>query len=145
MGFFSLLGRSPESGMRAASLRTGEPRDTVSAHLRTSGRFSCWPARTHLHTHAHARRRVHRRTRFGWWWLSVLERAGRTDALNTTHAGDVSSPHDALPLIKKGKRGEKKWIQGASERWLRSSASHYESLKWDCNPDTTLSFSLAAF
>lgn len=28
-----LLGRSSESGMRGASLRTGEPRDTVSAHL----------------------------------------------------------------------------------------------------------------
>lgn len=31
--FFFLLGRSSESGMRGASLRTGEPRDTVSAHL----------------------------------------------------------------------------------------------------------------
>lgn len=61
--FFSLLGRSSESGMRGASLRTGEPRDTVSAHPWTSGRFSCWPARAQalLHTHAHARRRVHRR------------------------------------------------------------------------------------
>lgn len=29
------------------------------------------------------------------------------DALNTTHAGDVSSPHDALPLTKEGKEGRK--------------------------------------
>ena len=49
-GFFPPLGRSPESGMRGASLRTGEPRDTVAAHLRTFGRFSCWPARTHSRT-----------------------------------------------------------------------------------------------
>lgn len=99
-------------------------------------------ARTRLQTRSQARNNAHGS---GWWWVSVRERPGRTDSLNTTHAGDVSSPHDALPLIKKGKRGEKKWIRGASVRWLRSSASHYESMKWDYNPDTRLSFSLAAF
>lgn len=115
--FFSLLGRSSESGMLGASLRTGEPRDTVSAHLRTSGRFSCWPARAHAHlrTHAHARRRVHKRAITHGVRLTVGLCAGRTDSLNTTQAGDVSSPHDALPLIKKGRRGEKKWIGGGSE------------------------------
>lgn len=95
--FFSpLLGRSPESGMRGASLRTGEPRDTVSAHLRTSGRFSCWPAcntPTPTRTRSRSRTRSQTRSQAHAVRLTVTFRcgsgAGRTDALNTAHAPEM--------------------------------------------------------